>query len=65
MDEALHVVFVAHGEAGVDCGGGGAPVFVEFEAAGASFALLAKGNGGGVVAFSCDAEIEGEGIDRL
>ena len=41
VDEALDVVLVADGEAGVDCDGCAAPVFVQFEAADACFGLFA------------------------
>ncbi len=68
VDEALHVVFVAYAEAGVDGGGRAAPVFVELQPGGAGEALLAQGRFVAVVAFSRDAEVDWQlvtGLDHL
>ena len=65
VDQALHVVVVAYGETGVDGGGCGAPVLVEFEAAGAGGALLSEALGVAVVALAGDAEIEGQLVTGL
>lgn len=63
VDEALDVVFVADGETSIDSGRGGAPVFVEFETTGPGFSGLAERCGGRVVAFACDAVVDGKFVD--
>ena len=65
VDERLDVVFVADCQAGVDGGGGAAPVFVELEAADARFGLLLEGAEFGIVAFSCYAVVHRECVDGL
>lgn len=65
VDQALNVVFLADVEAGIDCGGGGAPVFVELKADNAGFNLRAERDGGAVVAFAGDANVDGKGVAGL
>lgn len=65
VDEGLDVVFVADGEAGIDGGWCGSPVFVEFEPDDAGFALFLEGLFVAVVAFAGDAEVQGKGVAGL
>ena len=59
VDGDLDVELIGDAEAGIDGGGGGAPVFVQFEADGAGADLFAEGFGGAAVSFAEEAEIHG------
>lgn len=61
----MNVVGVADGEAGVDRGGSGAPVFVELEAHDAGADLGDEAGRRGVVAFAGDSDVEGNGVGGL
>ncbi len=57
MDGDLNVEFVGHAQAGVDGRRRGAPILMQFQAAGAGAHLLASGSRGAGVAFSEKAEV--------
>ena len=59
VDRHLDVEFVGDFQAGVDGGRRGAPVFVEFQAAGACFDLFGERRSGGGVALAEKTEIHG------
>ena len=65
VDAHLHVKAVGHREAAVDRGWGGAPVFVELEAAGAGAHLLFDRFGSGGVAFAVKAEVHRQPLGGL
>ena len=65
VDGDLDVELVGDGEAGVDGGGRGAPVFVELEADDAGEDLFAQRFGRGAVAFSEESEIHGKRLGRF
>ena len=52
MDHHLHVHVVGDGQAAVDGGGGGAPVFVQFQRTGAGVDHFDQRFGAGSVAFA-------------
>src|SRR5271154_1718535 len=65
VNSDLDVVAIGGFQAGVDGGGSGAPVFVEFQAAGAGFDLLGEGRFGGRVAFAEKTKIHGPSFGGL
>lgn len=65
VDQALHVELVADRETGVNCGGSGAPIFVELEADDSGSTLLFKALRGGVIAFTGYAEVKWDRINGL
>mmetsp|Transcript_27539 Transcript_27539/g.88408 ORF Transcript_27539/g.88408 Transcript_27539/m.88408 type:complete len:610 (+) Transcript_27539:297-2126(+) len=64
VDGRLHVVLVAKGEAGVDCGGGGAPVLVQLEARRAGLDHLEHPLRVGRVPLAREAKVERERVGR-
>ena len=65
VDGHLNVEFVGGFETGVDGRGGGAPIFVEFQAAGACFDLFGERRFGGGIALAEKTEIHGPGFGGL
>ena len=65
VDAHLHVEAVGHRQAAVDRGWGGAPVFVQLEAAGAGAHLLLDRFGGGGVALAVEAQIHRQALGGL
>ena len=65
VDGDLYVELVSHGEAVVDAGRCGAPVFMEFEAHGAGFDLQFEGLWQAGVAFAEEADVHGHVVDGL
>ena len=65
VDHHLHVVVVGDAEAAVDRGGGGAPVLVQFQRAGAGLDLLDQRRRLRGVALAGEAEVHREFVGRL
>src|SRR5690554_3401983 len=65
VDGHLDVVLVGHGQAVVDAGRGGAPVFVQFEADDAGFNLLFQRLRQAGVAFAEEADVHGQAVHGL
>ena len=64
VDGDLDVVFVGHRQAGVDGGGGGAPVLVQLQPAGAGLDLLLERLGQAAVALAEDARVDRQSLER-
>ena len=65
MDGDLDVVLVGHLQAGVDDGEGGAPVFVELQAAGTGLDLGLERLGHAAVALAEDAHVDRQALECL
>ena len=65
VDGDLDVHFVGHGQGGIDHGGGGAPVFVDFQTQGSGADLFAQRFGVGAVALAEKAEVHRKGFGGL